>query len=84
MVKTGKIKVTIMKKCVSILKWIGLGVGLALMFGIAGQSDYEDAVIQEMKNSGAYYELERAHPTWNEKQLVEAYEAQRDGKQMDE
>lgn len=73
-----------MNKIVTIAKWAALGVALVALFGIAGQSDYEDAVLQEMKNNGAYYELEQAHPTWNEKQLVEAYEAQRDGKRVGE
>lgn len=60
-------------------KWVMVGVVLALMFGIAGQSDYEDAVLQEMKNCGAYAELSEAHPDWTEGQMIKAYEAERDG-----
>lgn len=38
--------------------------------GWAGQSDYEDAVITEMKNNGTYYELSRQRPDMSEHDMV--------------
>lgn len=61
-------------------KWVMVGVVLAVMFGIAGQSNYEDAVIQEMKNCGAYAELSEAHPDWTEGRMIKAYEAQKEAR----
>lgn len=42
------------KNALKVAKWAAVGVVLVIMFGLAGQSDYEDAVLQEMKNCGAY------------------------------
>ena len=50
------------KNALKVAKWAAVGVVLVIMFGLAGQSDYEDAVLQEMKNCGAYSELSEAHP----------------------
>lgn len=44
------------------------------LLGLAGRSDYEDAVITEMKNNGAYYELSTQHPDASDSELVNIYE----------
>lgn len=44
------------------------------LLGWAGRSDYEDAVITEMKNNGAYYELSTQHPEASDSELVNIYE----------
>ena len=66
------------KNALKVAKWAAVGVVLVIMFGLAGQSDYEDAVLQEMKNCGAYSELSEAHPDWSEDEMIKDYEAQRD------
>lgn len=48
--------------------------GFIALLGIAGRCDYEDAVICEMKNNGAYYELSHAHPHATDHELVVLYE----------
>jgi hypothetical protein len=54
----------------------GIAVALVMFcaLGWAGQSDYEDAVISEMKNNGAYYELSAQHPEASDSELVNIYE----------
>lgn len=54
----------------------GIAVALVMFcaLGWAGQSDYEDAVIAEMKNNGAYYELSTQHPEASDSELVDIYE----------
>lgn len=42
----------------------------------AGRSDYQDAVLSEMKNNGAYYKLSELHPDASEAELVDLYEEQ--------
>lgn len=44
------------------------------LLGWVGRSDYEDAVITEMKNNGAYYELSTQHPEASDSELVNIYE----------
>lgn len=55
-------------------KWV-----LCVGFAMAGQMDYEDHVLTEMKNNGSYGAMVNAHPDWSEHELVEAYVAGRDG-----
>lgn len=54
----------------------GIAVALVMFcsLGWAGQSDYEDAVITEMKNNGMYYELSAQHPQASDSELVNIYE----------
>ena len=54
----------------------GIAVALVMFcaLGWAGQSDYEDAVVAEMKNNGAYYELSTQHPEASDSELVDIYE----------
>lgn len=66
-----------MKKILTTIKWLVAGMAIAAIFGLAGQSDYEDAVIQEMKNNGTYYAMSEQHPDWDDAQLVEAYDSLR-------
>lgn len=47
------------------------------LLGWVGRSDYEDAVIAEMKNNGTYYELSTQHPEASDSELVNLYEQQK-------
>jgi hypothetical protein len=49
------------------------------LLGWVGRSDYEDAVITEMKNNGAYYELSAQHPEASDSELVNIYEQLKNG-----
>lgn len=60
-------------------KWVLCGVVMCVGFAMAGQMDYEDHVLTEMKNNGSYGAMVNAHPDWSEHELVEAYVARRDG-----
>lgn len=35
--------------------------------------DYEDAVLNEMKNNGTYYAMSQEHPDWDEAEMVKEY-----------
>lgn len=48
------------------------------LLGLAGRSDYEDALIVEMKDNGAYPRLARQYPGATDHRLATIYEAQRD------
>lgn len=39
----------------------------------AGQQDYQDAVVSEMKNNGMYYTMSEQHPEWDEAEMVKEY-----------
>lgn len=62
-----------MKKIMTTLKWIAAGAALIAAFSYAASSDYQDAVITDMKNNGAYYTLTEQHPDWSEAELVTYY-----------
>lgn len=47
-------------------------------FGFAGQCDFEDAAVTEMKNNGAYWRMSAEHPDWSDSRLVEVYLEERD------
>lgn len=63
-----------MHKIITTLKWLTAAAAMIALFAYAGKSDYQDAVIQEMKNNGTYYALSEDHPDWDEAQMVEAYQ----------
>lgn len=63
-----------MNKILTTVKWAVCGVALLACFAWAGQSDYEDAVISEMKNNGTYYAMSQEHPDWDEHHMVEVYD----------
>lgn len=44
-------------------------------FCYAGTSDYNDAIITEMKNNGTYWQMTEEHPDWEESQMIDYYEA---------
>lgn len=48
------------------------------LIGLAGRSDYDDALIVEMKDNGAYHRLASQHPGASDHRLATIYEAQRD------
>lgn len=62
-------------KVFTVTKWLVCGVALVACFAWAGQSDYDDAVITEMKNNGTYYAMSDEHPEWSEHEMVKAYDA---------
>lgn len=59
------------------MKYVLVLIIVFTALGYAGQSDYVDSVVTEMKNNGEYYRLSENHPEWTDKQLVEYYEAQK-------
>lgn len=71
-----------MNKILTTVKWLACGTALVACFAWAGKSDYEDAVISEMKNNGTYYTMSTEHPDWDESKMVETYDAWK--KQRDE
>lgn len=56
-----------LKKVWNVVRWLVCGVVMCVGFAMAGQMDYEDHVLTEMKNNGSYGAM------------VEAYVAGRDG-----
>lgn len=66
-----------MNKLITTIKWLMSSAALIAIFAYAGRSDYQDAIIQEMKNNGTYYAMSDQHPDWDDTQLVEAYDSLR-------
>lgn len=60
-------------KTLNVIKWLIIGAAMVYAFGIAGRSDFEDAVLQEMKNNGTYYTMLQEHPSWSESKMVDVY-----------
>lgn len=69
-----------MKKILTTLKYVAITAVFAVALGYAGQSDYEDAVVTEMKNNGAYARMSDQHPNMSDADLIKLYVAERDGK----
>lgn len=67
-----------MKKILNFMKYAAIVAAFAAAMGYAGQSDYEDAIVAEMKNNGAYYRLSDEHPNMTDAQLIEVYKAEKD------
>lgn len=65
------------KKFISFAKGIFAGIVICTALAFAGTQDYRDAVISEMKNNGAYYELSEQHPHATDLELIKLYEEQR-------
>lgn len=58
------------------LKAIKVIVGAVLFLlalGWAGSSDYEDAVVTEMKDNGTYWKLSERYPAKSDAELVKMY-----------
>lgn len=62
-----------MKKIKTTLKWTVVGAAMIAAFSYAASSDYQDAVITDMKNNGSYYTLSEQHPDWSDAELVTYY-----------
>lgn len=61
------------KKTITAIKIIAGFVFFIVAFGWAGSSDYEDAVVTEMKNNGTYWKLSEQYPTMSDADLVKIY-----------
>lgn len=61
------------EKFVTIIKAACLIAFLIVAFGLAGRSDKQDAILVEMKNNGAYYQLSQSHPEASEEELINLY-----------
>lgn len=64
-------------KIFTTLKWLAAAAAMTAIFSYAASSDYQDAVIQDMKNNGAYYTISTQHPDWSEAEMVTYYNEQR-------
>lgn len=73
-VAEGKDVVRLARRAGRALLWTAAALLAVAAMGWAGRSDYEDATLCEMKNNGAYYELQRSHPGASEAELVKLYE----------
>lgn len=60
-------------KTLTTIKIIAVAVFLILALGWAGQSDYEDAVVTEMKNNGSYWKLSEQYPQASDTELIAIY-----------
>ena len=65
----------ILGKAMKVIKWTACAAVVLTGFYYAGRMDYEDAVLTEMKNNGAYYTMSQEHPDWDESHMVEVYDA---------
>jgi len=45
--------------------------------GVAGRSDYQDAVVAEMKNNGSYWKLSQQYPQATDAMLIKLYKNQK-------
>lgn len=60
-------------KIITTIKWLAFAAAMTAVFSYAASSDYQDAVITDMKNNGAYYTISTAHPDWSEAEMVTYY-----------
>lgn len=72
----------ILDKALRVAKWVACAAVVLTGFYYASRMDYEDAVLNEMKNNGTYYTMSQEHPDWDENHMVEVYDAFK--KQCDE
>lgn len=72
----------ILDKALRVAKWAACAAVVLTGFYYASRMDYEDAVLNEMKNNGTYYTMSQEHPDWDESHMVEVYDAFK--KQRDE
>lgn len=61
------------KNFITAIKIIAGFVFFILALGWAGSSDYEDAVVTEMKDNGTYWKLSEKYPAKSDAELVKLY-----------
>lgn len=66
------------RRALKALKVIAFTAAGIAALAVAGNSDFTDAMVTEMKNNGSYYTLSEEHPQASDGQLVEIYLAERD------
>lgn len=66
------------KQLITAIKVVAGVIFFLFALGWAGNSDYEDAVVVEMKNNGAYWELSEQHPNASDSELVSIYMDEKD------
>lgn len=65
----------ILDKALRVAKWAACAAVVLTGFYYASRMDYEDAVLNEMKNNGTYYTMSQEYPDWDESHMVEVYDA---------
>lgn len=74
---TNKLKtendMNILDKALKVAKCAACAAVVLTGFYYASRMDYEDAVLNEMKNNGTYYAMSQEHPDWNEAEMVKEY-----------
>lgn len=61
------------KKFITAIKVIAGTVFFIFALSWAGRSDYEDAVVIEMKNNGTYWKLSEQYPDATDAELIAIY-----------
>lgn len=67
------------RRLLKALKITAFTAAAVAALAVAGHSDFNDAIVAEMKNNGSYYRLSDAHPGASDGELVKIYIQQRDG-----
>jgi hypothetical protein len=74
---TNKLKtendMNILDKALKVAKCAACAAVVLTGFYYASRMDYEDAVLNEMKNNGTYYAMSQEHPDWDEAEMVKEY-----------
>lgn len=63
----------ILDKALKVAKCAACAAVVLTGFYYASRMDYEDAVLNEMKNNGTYYAMSQEHPDWDEAEMVKEY-----------
>lgn len=63
----------ILDKALKVAKCAACAAVVLTGFYYASRMDYEDAVLNEMKNNGTYYAMSQEPPDWDEAEMVEVY-----------
>ena len=70
---TNKLKtendMNILDKALKVAKCAACAAVVLTGFYYASRMDYEDAVLNEMKNNGTYYAMSQEHPDWDEAEI---------------
>ena len=72
--KQTKNDMNILDKALKVAKCAACAAVVLTGFYYASRMDYEDAVLNEMKNNGTYYAMSQEHPDWDEHHMVEVYD----------